>query len=134
MEWLDGHYTGEVSDGVPHGQGEFDRNQPVEYHPGTKGSDVDVADEFLGLIRLGLEYDVEHHAYTWDECAKYVGEFKQGHPDIAGSQRVRPGAPTTFLIFVPTPDIGFATGKNIDPCLIDFVLLHSAPRIGSVGE
>ena len=47
MEWLDGHYTGEVSDGVPHGQGEFDRNQPVEYHSGTKGSDVDVADEFL---------------------------------------------------------------------------------------
>ena len=29
MEWLDGHYTGEVSDDVPHGQGEFDRNQPV---------------------------------------------------------------------------------------------------------
>ena len=92
MEWLDGHYTGEVSDGVPHGQGEFDRNQPVEYHPGTKGSDVDVADEFLGLIRLGLEYDVEHHAYTWDECAKYVGEFKQGHPDGEGTLTILDGS------------------------------------------
>ena len=92
MEWLDGHYTGEVSDGVPHGQGELDRNKPVEYRPGWKGSEIDDADEFLGQARLGPDYEADHHAYTWDECAKYVGEFKQGLPDGEGTLTILDGS------------------------------------------
>jgi len=74
MEWRDGHYTGEVSDGVPHGRGEFDRNKPVEYRPGRKGSSFfDDADEYLGQVRITAQYDVEslteydvdRHSYTW---------------------------------------------------------------------
>ena len=85
MEWRDGRYTGELSDGVPHGQGELDWKQPVEYRPGWKGSEVDDADEYLGQVRLSDEYDIDRHSYTWDECAKYVGEFNQGQPDGEGT-------------------------------------------------
>ncbi|MBL10100.1 MAG: hypothetical protein CL402_06230 [Acidiferrobacteraceae bacterium] len=92
MEWRDGRYTGELSDGVPHGQGELDWNRSVEYRPGWKGSEIEVADEFLGQVRLGIDYDTDHHDYTWDECAKYVGEFKQGHPDGEGTLTIMDGS------------------------------------------
>ena len=55
-------------------------------------------------------------------------------PNVVGSRGMRPGAPPALLILVPTPYVGSATGKDVNAVLIDLALLHSAPRIGSVGE
>jgi hypothetical protein len=90
MEWLDGHYTGDINDGVPHGQGELDRNVPVEYREGVKGSGDDEAgeserDEYFGQVHLGFGYEPDQYPYTWSDCAKYVGRFKRGHPDGEGN-------------------------------------------------
>ena len=86
-----GSYTGEVSNGVPHGQGELDRNKPVDYRwEDWINQTSDQVDEYLGEIRHmdgGWTFRV-----TWDNCAKYVGGFKHGHPDGEGTLTIRDGS------------------------------------------
>ena len=92
MEWLDGRYSGEVSDGIPHGRGELDWNRRVEYREGWKGGENDDVEEYLGQIRLGAGYAEDYCSYAWGDCAKYVGEFKHGHPDGEGTLTITDGS------------------------------------------
>jgi hypothetical protein len=92
MEWLDGRYSGEVSDGIPHGRGELDWNRRVEYREGWKGGENDDVEEYLGQIRLGANYAEDYCSYALGDCAKYVGEFKHGHPDGEGTLTITDGS------------------------------------------
>ena len=75
MEWLDGHYTGEVSDGVPHGRGEFDRNKPVEYRPGWKGSEIDDADEYRPQLPDDLQFIAPADGLSSDMVLKVLNRL-----------------------------------------------------------
>ena len=54
-------YVGEVSNGVPHGQGAY------KYVGGSK---------YIGEFKNGLKHG--HGTYIWADGSKYIGEWKDG--------------------------------------------------------
>ena len=67
IEYPSGIYTGEVSNGVPHGQGTF-----------TYGKGAYFGDIYVGEFKYG-KYDGQG-TYTFGSGEKYVGEWKDGNP------------------------------------------------------
>ena len=73
MEWLDGHYTGEVSDGVPHGKG-------IMTYPDEGPDNESGLASYEGEWKEGKQNGQGTLLYLSDHehlnGAKYVGEFK----------------------------------------------------------
>ena len=90
IDWEGGSYTGEVSDGVPHGRGEFVRAVEIVEEEHFRGSDdrfgePDNVDNF-GQIRLADGWYAEDKLfYSLEACAKYVGEFNSGQMEGKGT-------------------------------------------------
>ena len=76
MEWLDGHYTGEVADGVPHGYGTYTYpNKGVGYDFG------------IATYEGEFEYGEYHGQGTFkDTVFEYVGEWKEGLKEGQGTE------------------------------------------------
>ena len=97
IQWKAGTYTGEVFDGVPHGRGEFVRAVEIVREDYFRGSDdeygePDNVDNF-GQIRLHDGwYDEDELFYSLDACAKYVGEFNNGHMEGGGTLTIVDGS------------------------------------------
>ena len=84
IEWLGGTYTGEVSDGVPHGQGTWTSSTGMKYvgeHKGGKrhGQGTYTDTETDGFSYVGEWKDDTAHGqgtFTSADGSKYVGEWK----------------------------------------------------------
>ncbi len=96
IDWKGGSYTGEVSDEMPHGRGEFVGAVEIVYAEGRIGSDIQIEDsdfdEYLGQIRLTYEYSEDLYPYHWPECARYVGEFNNGQLEGEGTLTIVDGS------------------------------------------
>ena len=108
IDWKDGTYTGEVSDGVPHGRGEFVRAVEIVEEEYFRGSDdgcgePDNVDNF-GQIRLHDWYEEDKLFYSLEACAKYVGEFNSGQMEGEGTLTIVDGSTYVCLLYTsPSP-------------------------------
>ena len=86
IDWKGGSYTGEVSDGVPHGQGIFALPDGFEYVGEFKDGLFHGQGIFTftdGAQYVGELKDNNHHGqgtFTFPDGSKYVGEWKDGNP------------------------------------------------------
>ena len=74
IDWGPGSYTGEVSNGVPHGKGTFTHVDGYE-HEGTYIYFEPW--EYVGEWKDGKEHG--QGTETWPDGQMYVGEYKNGH-------------------------------------------------------